>query len=136
MPLSSITAVRPTANTVSRLLLYGTTIALGETVYQDATDNSECKLADANASAATAAAIGIAITPGVDTSYGYIATGGSIILVGTTMVVGQQYFVGPTAGQIIASSELATGDRVTLLGVAASTTQLDLTIKATGITRA
>lgn len=136
MPLSGITAVRPTANTVERKLLYGTTIALGQPVYQDASDNNECKLADANASSATAAAVGIAVTPGIDTSYGYVATGGSIILVGTTMVVGQQYFVGPTAGEIIASSELATGDRVTLLGVAASATQLDLTIKATGITRA
>jgi hypothetical protein len=117
-------------------MLYGATIGIAQPVYQDATDNNEAKLADANASTATAAAVGIAITPGVDTGYGYVATGGSIVLVGTTMVVGQQYFVGPTAGEIIESSELATGERVTLLGVAASTTQLDLTIKATGITRA
>lgn len=136
MPLSGITAVRPTANTSQRTLLYGATIAVGQPVYQDATDNNEAKVADANASTATAAAVGIAITPGVDTGYGYVATSGSIILVGTTMAVGEQYYVGPTAGQIIAASELATGDRVTLLGVAASATQLDLTIKATGITKA
>lgn len=136
MPLSGITAVRPTADTISRLLPYGATVGIAQPVYQDASDNSECKPADANASAATAAAVGIAITPGVDTGYGYVATGGGIILVGTTMIVGEQYYVGPTPGQIIASSELTTGDRVTLLGVAASATQLNITIKATGITRA
>jgi hypothetical protein len=52
------------------------------------------------------------------------------------MVVGQQYYVSPTAGAIIASNEISTGDFVTLLGVAATTTQLNLTIKATGIQRA
>lgn len=137
MPLSSITAVRPTSNTSAlRRVRYGTTIAAGQPVYEDATDSSDAKLADANASTATASVVGIAITPGVDGGYGYIATGGSIILVGTTMTVGQSYYVGPTAGQIIDASELTTGDIVTLLGVAASATQLDLNIKATGVTRA
>jgi hypothetical protein len=135
MPLSSITAVRPTANTIVENVLYGATISAGQPLYLDSTDN-EHKLADANASTTTAMARGIAVTPGVDAGYGFIARSGSIILVGTTMVVGEQYYVGPTAGQIIASSELTTGDRVTLLGVAASATQLDLNVKVTGITRA
>lgn len=135
MALSSITAVRPTSNTKFRNVSYGATISPGQPLYLDSADG-EHKLADANASATTAAAKGIAMTPGVDGGYGLIATGGSIILVGTTMVVGQSYYVGPTPGEIIAASELATGDRVTLLGVAASATQLDLSIKVTGITRA
>lgn len=135
MPLTGITAVRPTSNTDVINRVYGATISPGQPLYQDSADD-EFKLADANASAATANAKGIAITPGVDTGYGLIAKGGSIILVGTTMVVGEQYYVSPTAGSIIASSELTTGDYVTLLGVAATTTQLNLTIKATGIQRA
>lgn len=135
MPLAGITAVRPTSNTDVINRVYGATVSPGQPLYQDSADD-EFKLADANASSATANAKGIAITPGVDTGYGLIAKGGSIILVGTTMVVGEQYYVGPTAGSIIASSELTTGDYVTLLGVAATTTQLNLTIKATGIQRA
>lgn len=135
MPLTGITAVRPTSNTEFLNVLYGATVSAGQPLYLDPADN-EHKLADANASATTATAKYIAITPGVDTGYGLVAKGGSIILVGTTMIVGEQYYVGPTAGQIIASSELTTGDRVTLLGVAASSTQLDLSIKATGIVRA
>jgi hypothetical protein len=136
MPLSGITAVRPTPNTVASVpLLYGATIAAGVPVYLDATD-SKHKATDANLSAVAAKAVGITITPGVDNGSGYIATGGSIILVGATMVVGETYYCGPTAGQIIATSELTTGDYVTRLGTAASTTQLDLSIKATGIVRA
>ena len=135
MPLSGITAVRPTANTVFRNVPYGATIAAGNPLYLDAADN-EHKLADANLSAAAAAAKCIAITPGIDGGYGLAAFGGSIILVGTTMVVGETYYVGATAGEIIAASELTTGYNVTRLGTAASATQLDLDIRATGIPRA
>lgn len=132
--LSGITAVRPTINTVAKNVKYGATIAAGNPLYLDSAD-SEHKLADANASEATANVKGIAITPGVDGGYGLIATSGSIILVGTTMVVGETYYAGPTAGQIIPSGDLTTGDRVTQLGIAATTTQLDLIIRATGIVK-
>lgn len=131
--LTGITAVRPTANTIQEKVIYGATIAAGIPVYIDTAD-SEHKAADANASAATAAARGITITPGIDAGYGYIARGGSIILVGTTMAVGETYYVGPTAGEIIPDGDLTTGDIVTRLGTASTTTQLDLDISATGIT--
>lgn len=133
--LTGITAVRPTANTATKIVLYGATISPGHPLYLDSAD-SEGKLADANASAATANAKFIAMTPGVDTGYGVVATSGSIILVGTTMVVGETYYVGPTAGEIIPGSDLTTGHYVTRLGTAATTTQLDLAIKNTGIVRA
>ncbi len=132
--LSSITAVRPTANTkMTGPVAFGDTISAGQPVYLDSTD-SEYKLADANASSTTATTKGIAVTPGVDGGYGYVATGGSIILVGTTMAVGETYYVGATAGAINPDADLTTGWYVSRLGTAASTTQLDLDIKATGIT--
>lgn len=133
--LTSITAVRPTSNTSLRVVQYGGTISAGQPVYRDATDN-KYKLADANASAATADAKGIAVTPGVSDGYGVIAEKGSIVLVGTTMAVGETYYAGPTAGEIIPDADLTTGDRVCRLGTAASTTQLDLAIEYTGITHA
>lgn len=133
--LGSITAVRPTSNTVSSLVQYGATISAGQPVYLDAAD-SKYKLTDSNASAATAAVKGIAMTPGVDAGYGYVATGGSIILVGTTMAVGESYYVGATAGTIVPDADLTTGDYVSRIGTGASATQLDLSIKATGITHA
>lgn len=128
--LTSITAVRPTANTTFTRVQYGATIAAGQPIVKSGTTYV---LADANASAALAAAEGIAITPGVSGGYGLMATGGSIILVGTTMVVGETYLASDTAGGIMPNSDRSTGDYVTKLGTASTTTQLDLSIVATGV---
>jgi len=76
------------------------------------------------------------MTPGVDGGYGIIATSGSIILVGTTMAIGETYYAGATAGEINPDADVTTGWYVSRLGTAASATQLDLSIKATGITHA
>lgn len=134
--LSGITAVRPTATTtMTGSVQYGATISAGQAVYLDSAD-SKYKLADANASVTTAAVKGIAITPGVDTGYGYVATGGSVILVGTTMAVGETYYAGATAGEINPDADVTTGWYVSRIGTAASATQLDLSIKATGIVHA
>ena len=135
--ITGITAVRPTSTTTiaSRApVVYGATASAGQAAYLDAAD-SKYKLADSNVSAALAAAVGIFVTPGIDTGYGYVATGGAIILVGTTLVVGTTYCVGSTAGSIVPISDLTTGDYVTILGTASSTTQLDLAIKASGIVK-
>lgn len=134
--LTGITAVRPTASTVMELVVYGATISSGQSVYKDASDSNKVKLADCNASSATATIRGIAITPGVADGYGYIATGGSIILVGTTMAVGETYYVGQTAGTLVPDVDLTTNDHVARCGAGASTTQMDLAIKATGIQHA
>lgn len=128
--LTSITAVRPTSNTVFTKVQYGATISAGQAIVKSGTTYV---LADANASAALAAAQGIAITPGVADGYGLMATGGSIILVGTTMVVGTTYVASDTAGGIMPASDRSTGDYITNLGTASTATQLDLSIVATGI---
>lgn len=128
--LSGITAVRPTASTVVRIVQYGGTVSAGQPV---AVSSSKYVAADANASSTLAAASGIAITPGVSDGYGVIAVGGSIILVGTTMTVGETYLVSDTAGGIMPNADRSTGDYVTRLGTASTSTQLDLAIAATGI---
>lgn len=133
--LSGITAVRPTSDTKTQRVQYGETIAVGQAVYIDGT-TGKFKLADNNASALTPGVKGIALTPGADESYGIIATGGSIVLVGTTMAVGETYFVGATAGQIIPDADLATGNYVSRIGTASSTTQISLDIESTGIIHA
>lgn len=132
--LSGITAVRPTANTKLRLVEYGATISAGNPVYLDSAD-SKHKPADCNASSATAAIVGVAITPGVSGGWGLIAISGSVILVGTTMVQGASYFVGGTAGTIIPEGDFATNDYVSKVGTASSTTQIILGIEATGVQR-
>jgi hypothetical protein len=128
--LSGITAVRPTETTQLRIVRYGATIAVGQPIVRS---GGKHVLADANASAALAAAEGIAMTPGIDNGFGVMAFGGPIILVGTTMVVGETYLVSPTAGGIMPNADRATGDFVTRLGTASSATQLNLSIQATGV---
>lgn len=131
--LSSITAVHPMQDTKAIKVTYGATIAIGQSVYLD-TDDSEWKLADCDDSAATAGAdgIGIAITAGVDGGMGYVATSGSVLLVGASMAVGTEYIVSDTPGGIKPEGDKASGDIVTSLGNAATATQLDIVTKATG----
>jgi len=133
--VSGITAVRHASNTTVEKVVYGATISVGQPVYRVAADGEHSQ-ADANLSLAAAAAVGIAMTPGVDAGYGMIAKAGSIILVGTTMTVGVNYYAGPTAGEIIPEADLASGSYITRLGTAATATQLDLSIVATGILKA
>lgn len=129
--LSGITAVRPTQTTRIGIVRYGATIAAGEAVFQNT--DGKFLLADADLSAAAAAAQGIAMTPGVDNGFGVVAFEGPIILVGTTMTVGETYLVSRTAGAIMPTGDKQAGDKVTQLGVAATATQLNLFIRATGV---
>ena len=128
--LSGITAVRPTSSTQVRIVQYAGTVSVGQPVVLS---SGKYLAADANASAALAAASGVAMTPGVTDGYGVVAFAGSIILVGTTMTVGETYLVSDTAGGIMPNADRSTGDYVTRLGTASTTTQLDLAIQSTGI---
>jgi len=128
--LSSITAVRPTATTQTRIVQYGATITAGQAIVKSGT---KYVLADANASAVLSAAEGIAMTPGVDNGYGIMAYAGPVILVGTTMTVGETYLVSDTPGGIMPNADRSTGDFVTRLGTASTAAQLDLAVQSTGI---
>lgn len=113
---------------------FGTTVAQGDVVYSDLTDNGDYKLADADA-AATAVAAGIAITPGVDGDYGYIVTEGAID-VGGTLTVGQVYAVSTNPGKIAPYSDLGSGDFPTTLGKATAAGTLVLNIDVGTVAKA
>jgi hypothetical protein len=129
--VSGITAVRPGSSaTQVRIVQYGATIAAGDALVRS---SGKYVLADANASAALAAAEGIALTPGVDNGWGLMAFGGPIILVGATLSVGTRYMLSDTAGKIMPDTDVSSGEWSTLLGTGATTTQLNLLIDASGI---
>ncbi len=137
MAAVTYTSIRPfTSATTIDVVTAGATIAAGEVVYLDTTDSNKAKLADNNASAATAVVKGLALHGGVSSGGLVVLTGGSIVLVGATMTVGATYYLGATAGQIVPEADLATGHYVSRLGTAASATQLDLDIANTGIVHA
>ena len=117
------------ATVVSSLVTYGATITFGNPLYLDTADN-KYKLADCNNTSTQAALAAIAITPGVDTGSGLIATSGDITYTGTTFVVGHTYFVGQTAGSIVPHADLTTNDWVQRIGTAISANTLRLSIEA------
>jgi len=57
---------------------------------------------------------------------------GSVIMSG--LIEGTEYYVGRTAGQIIAETALASGDYVTRVGIAKSSNVLHVDIEQTGVT--
>lgn len=113
----------------TELVQAGEAITQGQPVYMS---GNKYYKADNNASASTAAAVGVAITPAATDGYFIMATSGTVNL-GATLVVGTAYCVGPTAGQVNPVADLVTGDYITLLGIAITTSTLVLTITPTGV---
>jgi hypothetical protein len=111
---------------------FGEAMTQGQPAYLS-TDNKWYK-ADADTSAASMAK-GIVMTPASTSGYGDIALSGPVAI-GATVTVGQVYVVSTTAGGIAPYSDLGTGDYVTILGVADTTSTIKLSINATGIAKA
>jgi hypothetical protein len=122
------------ASTTAQLVQYGATVTQSQPVYSDATDSNKYKPADAEA-LASAAATGMALTPGASGDYGLIVTDG-LFNPGGTVVVGQVYVVSTNPGGIAPYGDLGSGDFVTILGVGSTTSLIDISINATGIAKA
>ena len=112
----------------------GEAVTQGQPLYQLASDQKYYK-ADANASAASAAAKGVAMTAASTDGYVILARSGSIIL-GATLVVGETYFVGATAGEINPAADVTTGWYPRLLGQAISASELTLAPSGGTVARA
>ena len=100
----------------SRTLPAAVAITAGQTVYENA--SGQWDLADANASATTAACKGIALNGAAAGQPVKAHTGGDITLgAGAAPVVGTIYVLSATAGAIAPAADLATGHYVVILGV-------------------
>lgn len=100
----------------------GETITAGMSVYISTTDGKAYK-ADANASAATAVARGIA-TQSVSNGQPLKVHVGGDIAMGATLTVNTAYIVGATAGDVAPIADIVTGWYGALLGVAISSSVL------------
>lgn len=112
----------------------GVTITAGQTLYKDSTAGNVLKLADANASAATAAVVGIALnggSVGQPIKYVYEDTAG--FTPGATLTVGVVYALSATPGGICTSSTNVAGDIPSVLFVAKSTTVAVMKIVSGGV---
>jgi hypothetical protein len=112
----------------------GTAITAGEALEQDpATGNLLLAKSD---TVTDAACVGIALnSAGAGQPINY-APAGSTVNIGAVGTAGQTYVVSANAGQIAPISDLATGNKVTILGVMTTTSLLVLNINATGIAHA
>jgi hypothetical protein len=110
----------------------GETIVAGKVVYFDSAD-SKYKLADNNsATAAVRVPAGIALNAASNGQPIAIHESGPLT-VGATMTAGVAYYLSDTAGGICPVADLATGEYPTVLGIATSTTVLNVNIQASGV---
>lgn len=128
-------AVQRTDTTVVLSGIAGSTITAGQPLYKDAADANSLKAGIATA-AATAAIVGVAAHGASDGQpikyYGRgDVTYNAVLTVGTVYVASAS-----AAGGIAPVSDMTTGNFVTILGVATSTTNLKLGITASGVASA
>lgn len=131
----SVTAasVASYANAQTGTGIAGTTITAGQVVYLNAA-TGKLELADAD-TYAEAVCKGIALNGGsLDQPIKYQY--GGEITIGATVALGGTYVVATTAGGIAPIADLATGDYVTILGVASTTGRIKLNIFASGVAKA
>jgi len=120
------------AGAVVEAVTCGETVTQGQPAYKKSADNEHYK-ADASTEA-EAEAVGIFVTPNVDGQPALIQKSGQIDL-GATLVVGEVYVVSATAGGIAPESDLGSGHFPTVLGIAISTSLLQLNIQAGGVAK-
>lgn len=129
----SITA----ANVVSAgaAVAYGTagaTITAGQMVYLDPTDN-RYKLADNDsATAAVRLPAGMALNGASSGQPLAIAPSGPVTI-GAVLTAGVAYYLSSTAGGICPVADLGVGDYPTIIGIATSTSILNINIHPSGV---
>jgi hypothetical protein len=135
----SITAANVIAgsNSISEWGVAGATITAGQTVYYDS-DTSKWKLADADSATAAVRMStkgGIALNGASDGQPLKVLRSGAITI-GGTLTAGSMYYLSPTPGGIGLLAEVLTGDYIVALGIATSTTVLNVAIQYSGATAA
>lgn len=125
------TEVLPATDTQTVDGILGATVTAGQMVYLDST-TSTYKLADADASATTAAAKGIAMNGGATGQPVKVAIGGTLDP-GFTVTVGAIYVLSGTAGGIAPVADLAAGDYTFIVGVGITASSLRLILNNSGV---
>jgi hypothetical protein len=132
----SVTAANVIPATTARVRsgLAGATITAGQPLFEDSSDGHALKPAQAN-TAARANAVGIALGGASDGQIVNYITEGDLTA-GATLTVGIVYCVSDAAaGGIAPYADLASGDFVTVLGIARTAAILDVDIQASGIAK-
>ncbi len=127
------TSVAAGANSVVVNGVAGAAITAGQVVYLDSSDN-RLKLADADsATAAVRSPYGIALNgAAIGQPVGVLRSGA--ITIGATLTAGTDYWLSKTAGGICPRADVTgTGTYPTIVGVATSTSVLDVRFHESGV---
>ncbi len=128
-------SVLPGTNATTLSGTAGATITAGQVVYLDEATTGQWLLADADSAAAAARGsgkIGIALNGAADGQPLKIQTDGDVTI-GATMTAGLDYYLSPTPGEIGVYGDVLSGDYVTRVGMAKSTTVLSLDFYYSGV---
>ena len=116
----------------------GEAITQGMPVWRNtATNPAKHYKADANASALASTAYGIALTACSGDGASFVVMRGSGVLMnlGATLIVGETYCVGSTAGQIVPIADLTTGDYPFIIGQATTTALIKTVFSGAGVAK-
>jgi hypothetical protein len=134
----SITATSVSASnqaTVRREYQFGATITAGQVVYLNT--SNRWALFDSNVGSGVGANVtdlrGIALNNGSNTQPAAVCTADPDFTPGATLSNGVSYYGSPNAGAIAPIADLGAGNYPVFLGVAKSTTKLNLNPTAAGI---
>ncbi|MDO1560416.1 hypothetical protein Q0812_13355 [Brevundimonas sp. 2R-24] len=110
----------------------GATVTAGQVLYLDTTANT-WKLADNNsATAAVRAPQGIALN-GAGAGQPLAVHRGGDITIGAALTAGVAYYLSDTPGGICPVADLASGEYPSIIGIAKSTTVLDVNFQSSGV---
>lgn len=112
--------------TIDRRYSYGATVTQGQPVYLDT--GNLWQLADANASATTAAVRGIVLVGGAINQPGIVVTTDPNFTPGATLAVGTMYVLSANAGKICPVADSVTGVYNSLLFIANTSTTAVMTV--------
>lgn len=112
----------------------GEAITQGQPVYLNTSDNKYYRC-DSDASTSAVAA-GIALTPAATGEQFVFALPGAEVDLGGTLTLGETYAVSTNVGAIAPVGDLTTGDYVTTLGTANSTSSMVVKINVSGVAKA
>lgn len=130
----SITAANVIAGAGARTKLgtAGATITAGKTVYLDSADN-EYKLADCDsATVIVRSPVGVALN-GASDGQPLVVLEEGLVTIGATMTAGITYYLSPNPGGICPVADVLAGDYPVIIGIATSTTVLNVSIQEAGV---
>lgn len=137
----SITASAVVANSGARTNtgVAGAAIAAGDVVYLDTATTGKWQLADSDAASAEArgqtANLGIALNSAAANQPLVVAVGGPVT-VGAVLTAGTAYYLSDTPGKICPVADITGGDYYTLMGLASSTSVLNVDPQYSGVASA